>query len=75
MLTRILDSRASIQGLSEGVDLWPKLSNPEVSIHSFAGGRLTFLKLQWVFWWVSEIFLKVRIAKSLLFYVLESFDL
>ena len=37
-----------MQGLSEGVDLWPKLSNPEVSgksIRSFAGGRLTFLKL------------------------------
>ena len=35
---------ASVQGLSEGVDLWPKLSNPEVkSICSFAGSRLTFL--------------------------------
>ena len=35
--------------MGEGVDLWPKLSNLEVSgkkkLPSFAGGRLTFLKL------------------------------
>jgi len=40
--------KASIQGLSEGEDLWPKLSNPEASrkkaMYSFAGGRLTFSK-------------------------------
>jgi len=31
VLARIFGQYASIQGLSEGVDLWPKLSNPELS--------------------------------------------
>ena len=65
-------------GLSEGVDLWPKLCNPEVSgesMNSFAVGRPTFLKLVlasmglggcvWNFFW------KPPVAKSLLFSVIE----
>jgi len=48
------------------------------SIRSFAGGTLTFLKLTSAsvgLVGVSEMFLEARIAKSLLFGVLESFDL
>ena len=81
VLARILDSRPQFRACErEWICSQNSLTQKWAgkSIHSFAGSRLHDLPETWLdfsrFWWVClEFYLKARIAKSLLFSVVESF--